>query len=322
MERTLHFLMIRKPHDAKNFDEPTGGEPMTLNQKKGLMIALALFFILGPIRCASVKQNHDPSNESFAAYQTSHGQHIAIVPMDAEPHIVCVAFDKGRGRAAAKRAGELGKKAAIGGLQLPFYMLFECRDPLEGAVVLVALPVLVPACGLGGAIIGTSAGAIGGAVKGDYIEKPMIRTEELAGFADKAASMKGFNVNLAENITKAGHNLTDNTFTITNQGDGRDDFDAILRVGMARLIFRGELERDPDIGFEAVINIEMLDASQHLLYANTYDYTSGDFNLSKWQTQDGLPLQAQFDRLYQKISEKVIEDLFVPNKRSSKDRLH
>ena len=294
---------------------------MTTNKKKIWMISLALLVLWGPTNCASIKKKPNPSNQPPQAYKLSHGLDIALVPLEIEPRIVCIAFDKGRGRAAAKSAGELGKKAAIGGLQLPFYMLFQCRDPLEGAIVLVALPVLVPACGLGGAIIGTSAGAIGGAVKGDYIEKPMIRTEELAIFAEKATLMTGFNMEIAESITKTGTDLTDNTYTITNQDNITQDFDIILKVGVASMIFRGELERDPDIEFEAVVSVEMVDAAQKVLYSKTYDFISGDFSLSKWNKQDGDPLRARLDKFYQDISKNIIEDLFIQDELSSVDYL-
>ena len=295
---------------------------MMLDKKGILMLSLALFLALGPINCASVKPKHAPSNEYLEVSKTSQMQNFAIVPLDTEPRIVCIAYDKGRGRAAVKSAGDLGKKAAVGGLKLPFYMLFQCNDPLEGAIVLVALPVLVPACGLGGAIIGTSAGAIGGAVKGDYIEKPMVRTDELAVFAEQASSMTGFNLDLAENLVKAGQVMTDYNYTIVTQPNVNEGFDATLKVGMTSLIFRGELDRDPDIDFEAVVRIEMIDASQKTLYTNDYEVTSGDFSLSKWNKQDGRPLQKQLDRFYQTVSEKVIEDLFVPNQRSSVGPLH
>ena len=286
---------------------------MTIDKKGILMLSLALFLVLGPINCASVKPKHGPSNESLEVYKTSQMQNFAIVPMDTEPHIVCIAFDKGRGRAAVKSAGDLGKKAAVGGLKLPFYMLFQCNDPLEGAIVLVALPVLVPACGLGGAIIGSSAGAIGGAVKGDYIEKPMIRTEELAVFAEQASSMTGFNLDLAENLANAGHAMTDYNYTIATQPHVNEDFDATLKVGVTSLIFRGELDRNPDIDFKAVVRIEMTDASQKTLYTNDYEVTSGNFSLSKWNKQTGRPLDQQFDRIYQEISQTIIEDLFIHN---------
>ena len=294
---------------------------MRLNKIGIAILTMSVFLILGSISCTSVKPKPNLPNDSLKLYKNSQGLNIAIVPMETDPHIVCIAYDKGRGRAAAKSAGELGKKAAIGGLQLPFYMLFQCRDPLEGAIVLVALPVLVPACGLGGAIIGTSAGAIGGAVKGDYIEKPMVRTEELAIFAEKASSMTGFNLDLSASLAKAGQDLTANNYTVATQSNADEDFDATLKVGMASLIFRGELERDPDIGFEVVVSIEMLDASQNVRYANTYDYASGNFNLSKWNKQDGRPLQKQFERCYQLISKQIIEDLFIQKETSSADFL-
>ena len=134
---------------------------------------------------------------------------------------------------------------------------------------------------------------------------------------EKATLMTGFNMDIAESITKTGTDLTDNTYTITNQDNITQDFDIILKVGVASLTFRGELERDPDIEFEGVVSVEMVDAAQKVLYSKTYDFISGDFSLSKWNKQDGDPLRARLDKFYQDISKNIIEDLFIQDERSS-----
>lgn len=178
---------------------------MDLSKNGFLIVSLSILLIIGPSGCTSTKPN---LSNALIQFDSTQELKIAVIPANNIPYIKCVAYDKGRGRAAAKGASKLGKDGAIGGLKLPIYALFQCNDPIAGALVFTCLPVLIPACGLAGAVLGSSAGAIGGAVKGDYKESPMEEEKSMANFADNASAMTDLNKALAEHLTKMGQNLT------------------------------------------------------------------------------------------------------------------
>jgi len=285
---------------------------MNLSKNGFLIISLSILLILGQSGCTSTKPKPNLSS-ALSQLDSTQELKVAVIPVDNIPDIKCVAYDKGRGRAAAKGASELGKDGAIGGLKLPIYALLQCNDPFAGALLLAGLPVLVPACGLAGAVLGSSAGAIGGAVSGDYRESPMEEEGSMANFADNASAMIGLNKALAEHLTKMGHELTNSHYTTINAGDAYNDFEIILKVGITRLTFKGEIERDPDISFETEVNVEATDSAGKFLSSDFYHFVSNEIRLSKWNKKKGLPLQKEINRCYQEISERIIKDLFLLN---------
>jgi len=289
---------------------------MNLSKKGILIISILSLFVVGQPGCTSIKGKANLSNASIESDTTTRDLNVAVVPVNNIPHIRCIAYDKGRGRAAAKGANELGKEGAIGGLKLPLYALLQCNDPLAGAMIFVTLPVLVPACGLGGAVLGSSAGAIGGAIKGDYKEGPMEDIGDMVNFADTVSAMDNLNKALSEHLAKTGMELTHNNYTIKNIEDVTHDFDIILKVGITRLVYKGEIERDPDISFETVVHVEVTDSAENTYLSNRYSFSSKEISLSKWNKKKGQPLQIELNRCYQDISENIIKEIFILNERS------
>jgi hypothetical protein len=276
-------------------------------------ILLALLLLMAIAGCASTKPSAERSDAFIQYCNAARKLNIAIMPIGREPYVQCIAFDPGRGRAAAKGASELGKKGAIGGLTAPFYLLGQCRDPREGVIVLVLLPVLVPACGLGGAIIGTSAGAIGGAIKGDYKEMPMSAVAELEEVAEAVAAMTGYNKALAEHLMAAGQKLTNHGYALDQEGDRDDDIDAVFKIYISRLVLKGEIERDPDISFDMEVTVAVTDPAETVFFTEVYYYASDEISLSNWTKHDGQPLREELTRCYEVMSARIIKDIFMLN---------
>lgn len=82
-------------------------------------------------------------------------------------------------------------------------------------------------------------------------------------------------------------------------------------MGLTRLIFKGEIERDPDISFETEVNVEATDSAENLLCHDIYKFVSNELRLSKWNKKKGEPLQREIHRCYQEISERIIKDMFL-----------
>ncbi len=285
---------------------------MKLSKNGFLIISLLILLIAGQSGCTSTKPKPNLSS-ALIQFDNTQELKVAVIPADNIPHIKCIAYDKGRGRAAAKGASELGKDGAIGGLTLPIYALWECNDPCAGALIFVGLPVLIPACGLAGAVLGSSAGAISGAVKGDYREIPMEEEGSMANFANNASAMMGLNKALAEHLSKMGQDLTNSNYTTLNIGDVNNDFDVILKVGITSLIFKGEIERDPDMSFETEVYVEATDSTEKVLSSDIYHFVSNEISLSKWNKKKGQPLHKEINRCYQDISKRIIIDMFSLN---------
>jgi hypothetical protein len=188
-----------------------------------ISILLSVLLILGHFGCATTQKSpHSIKSEG------RHVLNVAIVPAEHVPQFNCLTYDKGRGRAAASKAGEFAGEAAVGGAAagalLPIYTL------PYGILLIPFLPILIPAGALTGAVIGGTSGAITGAIKGDYKEFPMDMEEavEIKEEVENVYAMIAINRVLAGHIMKAGQELTDNKFKITtgkefdSLTDGRD----------------------------------------------------------------------------------------------------
>lgn len=287
---------------------------MIKSKNRVLIIFIALLLLFGQAGCSSPNQYSQFENGPIPVDDTLNRLKVVIIPVDNTPHIECIAYDKGRGRAAAKGAEELGKQGAIGGALFPVHALLEGGgDPLGQAAILVLLPVLIPACALGGAVIGSSAGAIGGAVAGDYKEMPMNTVVELEDLSKNLAAMTNLNKPLAGHLLIKGHALTNNNYSVKNSIDQNNDVDVILKVNITKLLFKGEIESDPDISFEMSVNVEVTDATESIYFSDRFDCTSNQIELSDWIKHKGQPLQEEFDRCYRAISGKILKDLFILN---------
>lgn len=277
----------------------------------GVLFVLAVFVVVQN-GCTAAGIRPRLSGGSVPKDRTPDRLTVAIVPSAEAPRIEAVAYDEGRGRAAAKRAGELGREGAIGGALLPFEMLFqETSDPLSAVVMIVLLPVLVPAFALGGAVIGTSAGAIGGAIKGDYQERPMHAVEAFEPFSSNLATLPPLGQQLAERFAATGNGITNNTYVLRPSIEPGDDFDVVLKLRITAIEFAAEMGSDPDIRFEMAVQVEITDADASIFFSESFSHRSGKISLFDWIERQGLPLREEFDACYGQFSRSVISALFI-----------
>lgn len=193
-----------------------------------ISILLLVLLIAGQFGCTTTNRSPHSLKSPIPKEERRHVLNVAIVPAEHMPQFNYLTYDKGRGRAAANKAGELAGDAAIGGALagalLPIYTL------PYGILLIPLLPALIPAGALIGAVIGGTSGAIAGAIEGDYKEFPMDMEEagEIKEVVENVYAMIAINRVLAEHIMKAGQDLTDNKFKITtgkeldSLTDGRD----------------------------------------------------------------------------------------------------
>ena len=286
---------------------------MNITKNGILIITLSIFLVAGQFGCTTANQNARLASASIPTDNTINKLKVVIVPVTDTPHIKCIAYDKGRGRAASKGASELGKKGAIGGALFPIHALAQGGDPRGAALILVLLPVLVPTCALGGAVIGSSAGAIGGAVKGDYREMPMNTVTELQELSSNLTAMTKLNRSLAGHLMLSGQALTNNEYAVADLANQHNDVDVVLKVNITKLLFKGEIESDPDIGFEMSVNVEITDPAESIYFSDHFNYISNKIELSDWIEEKGLPLQKEFNLCYQELSQRIIKEMFISN---------
>ena len=239
-------------------------------------------------------------------------RHVLIVPAAFEPQIEYhPSFAKSRDVGAAKGIAEGAVNAVKDSA------VAAALETLDDPIGVLFLPFFVA----GAFVVG---GTVGG-IKGALEAVPKEKSKQIEETVNNALAKLDVQGSMAEQVHKAGNNLTGYKYTIL-QGVGPrsqeetpdyrnlnlEDNNIILEVRVISIGFKGGRGANPYISAYMKVDARVINVTDgEEIYSDIWPHVSGGYLLSEWVANNAEALYDEFDRCYYSLAENIIERTFL-----------
>lgn len=264
---------------------------------KLLVIWLSIFLLIGQVGCMPKRYQFPPPLPEGVRSRLGT---IGVVSAKFQPKgEFLTPMGKGAGAAAGAAGGFL-------------YM------PLYGGATMGPWGLLL---GLVLAPVGAVVGGVAGAVEGVPAEK---RKEAETALNNTINELK-IQETVRGHILQVAQEQTPHTFVLLEeQGPDTPDkevnyhfladkgVDTVLEITVPAFGLVGEKEINPPLAFFMTLRTRLVRTSDGtVLYEQKLEYRSVQRKFTDWATDNAKPFREEFDRCYQSLAEKVVEEIFL-----------
>jgi hypothetical protein len=263
--------------------------------KQGILWLSIAIILTTQFGCA-----HKPPIRHPSEQVKTHLGSITIVPANFIPESNFNTFAKGRLSGAGKGAAFGAGYFAVGALT-------------SGPFGILLFPVF--------AVVG---GVIGGVI-GAVDAVPEAKAQDIETAINNALAELKIQETMAEHVLKSGMDLTNYNFDLL-EGRGpnsynekpkyaflkKDNIDAVLEISVRDVGLEDDPEERSSISLFMTVYARLIRVEDETeICSQTFEYKGRRFKFSDWVDNDAKIFREEFDRCYKKLSEQLIEDLFL-----------
>lgn len=284
-------------------------EPININRMTGVKRCMKYKFINWALLVLIVTQFscvHMPPTEEKRSRFGKVGLVTARFTPDSNYHTFAKGYLAGAGKGFAAGAGTGAAAGALMSITPPFY-------PFN----IILMPFLVA----GGAVVGGTVGIIGGTTSAvSMSEAEKIETTIKGAFSSLNIQEKMGDHVLQKAQEETGHFIT--LIGAMGPASKNEDIDyrhllergidTVLEIRVTKLGFHGGKGKSPSIGFFMDVRASLIRTDDNsVLFDSRFGYWGDKKGLERWIVDDGTPLQDEFQRAYNDIALRIVEDVFL-----------
>ena len=277
---------------------------MVVPIQKAIAIVLGVTFFVGQVGCAQSLY----LSEDIRTRLGTIGVVSARFAPEVELYLPAKGAGGGAGRGAALGAGRSVKSGTVGGCSMGGPgIAFFCSLGLA-----LGLALAVPA-------------ALVGSVYGAIAAEPAESVEEVEATIKQVLAELKMQEALRDRVLQEARNQTGYTYVllteegptapeeeITYRAVGSKGVDTILETSVQSVGFAGEGAINPPIAFFMTVRVRLIQVDDGTVHWDrSYPYITSARTYTEWAVNDGQALGEALDRGYQRLTEQIVEALFL-----------